>query len=75
MVKNAANKPASFESAVAELESIVQEMENGQLPLDQALSAYQRGTTLLRQCQTQLTQAEQTIRVLESDNASATAQP
>lgn len=75
MVKNAASKPASFESAVAELESIVQEMENGQLPLDQALAAYQRGTALLRQCQTQLNQAEQTIRVLETDNTSHSAQP
>jgi len=75
MVKTPASKSASFESAVAELETIVQEMENGQLPLDQALAAYQRGTSLLRHCQTQLTQAEQTIRVLEAEAAPGDPQP
>jgi exodeoxyribonuclease VII small subunit len=67
MVKTPATKSATFESAVAELETIVQDMENGQLPLDQALSAYQRGTGLLRHCQGLLTKAEQTIRVLEAE--------
>ncbi|MBN9694383.1 MAG: exodeoxyribonuclease VII small subunit [Zoogloea sp.] len=64
MVKN--SKSPSFETAVSELESIVQEMENGQLPLDQALAAYQRGTQLLRQCQDLLSHAEQSIRVIEA---------
>jgi exodeoxyribonuclease VII small subunit len=67
MVKTSTAKSTSFESAVAELETIVQDMENGQLPLDQALSAYQRGTGLLRHCQGLLTKAEQTIRVLEAE--------
>lgn len=75
MVKSTTSKPASFESAVAELETIVQDMENGQLPLDQALAAYQRGTVLLRQCQAQLTKAEQTIRVLETENTPEDTQP
>ncbi len=75
MVKSSTSKPASFESAVAELETIVQDMENGQLPLDQALAAYQRGTVLLRQCQAQLTKAEQTIRVLETENTPEDTQP
>ena len=64
MVKN--SKSPSFETAVSELESIVQEMENGQLPLDQALAAYQRGTQLLRQCQDLLSHAEQSIHVIEA---------
>ncbi len=75
MAKSTASKPVSFESAVAELETIVQNMENGQLPLDQALEAYKRGTTLLRQCQTQLTEAEQTIRVLETATTPEDSQP
>lgn len=75
MVKSSASKPATFESAVAELETIVQDMENGQLPLDQALAAYERGTALLRQCQTQLTRAEQTIRMLETDISPEDTQP
>lgn len=75
MVKTTASKPAPFESAVAELETIVQEMENGQLPLDQALSAYQRGTSLLRHCQSLLNKAEQTIRVLEAEALPGETQP
>ena len=67
MVKTPSSKSVSFESAVTELETIVQEMENGQLPLDQALTAYQRGTALLRHCQDILGKAEQTIRILEAN--------
>ncbi|WP_374487617.1 exodeoxyribonuclease VII small subunit [Zoogloea sp.] len=66
MVKKAAPAP-SFENAVAELEQIVHDMENGQMPLDQALAAYQRGTQLLRSCQDALNRAEQTIRTLEAE--------
>ena len=65
------SKSPSFESAVSELESIVQEMENSQLPLDQALAAYQRGFVLLRQCQDFLGKAEQSIRVLETTDTEA----
>ncbi len=65
------SKSPSFESAVSELESIVQEMENSQLPLDQALAAYQRGTALLRQCQDVLSKAEQSIRILETSDTEA----
>ncbi|MFZ2909721.1 MAG: exodeoxyribonuclease VII small subunit, partial [Candidatus Desulfobacillus denitrificans] len=36
--------PASFEAALAELESIVQGMEAGKLSLEESLAAYQRGT-------------------------------
>ena len=75
MVKTSSSKSASFESAVTELETIVQQMENGQLPLEQALAAYERGTALLRQCQGQLAKAEQTIRVLEADVTPGDTQP
>lgn len=66
MVKTKASSPPSFETAVAELEAIVQEMEAGQLPLDDALARYQRGTTLLRHCQDVLDKAEQTLRTFEA---------
>lgn len=55
----------SFEQAVAELEAIVAIMERDDQPLDQALANYQRGVTLLRQCQGTLLAAEQKIRMLE----------
>ncbi|MER2554554.1 MAG: exodeoxyribonuclease VII small subunit [Thauera sp.] len=62
-----ATPPKSFEAAVAELEAIVQEMESGNLPLEDALARYQRGIGLLRHCQTTLGNAEQRVRMLERD--------
>lgn len=61
----AADKPASFEAALAELETIVQAMEQGNAPLDAQLAAYERGAALLRHCQDALSGAEQKIRLLE----------
>ena len=57
--------PASFESALAELESIVATMEGGQLPLKESLAAYQRGAELLQYCQSALKDARQQVQVLE----------
>jgi len=62
-----ATSPKSFEAAVSELEAIVQEMESGNLPLEEALTRYQRGVGLLRYCQGTLASAEQRIKVLEGD--------
>ncbi|QDF96374.1 exodeoxyribonuclease VII small subunit [Azoarcus sp. DD4] len=62
-----ASSPKSFEAAVAELESIVQDMESGQLNLEDALARYQRGIGLLKFCQETLSGAEQRIRQLEGD--------
>ena len=42
-----ASSPKSFEAAVSELEAIVQEMESGNLPLEDALERYQRGVGML----------------------------
>ena len=58
--------PKSFEAALAELEAIVQGMEAGKLPLEESLSAYQRGAVLLKFCQNALAVAEQKIQVLEA---------
>ncbi|MCK9387588.1 MAG: exodeoxyribonuclease VII small subunit [Sulfuritalea sp.] len=66
-IDSASANPPSFESALGELESIVAAMEAGQMPLQEALDAYQRGMALLRQCQDTLTAAEQQIRVLDGN--------
>lgn len=60
-----ASPPKSFEAAVTELESIVQEMEAGSLALEDALARYQRGIGLLKYCQDTLAGAEQRVRQLE----------
>jgi exodeoxyribonuclease VII small subunit len=58
-------QPETFEAALAELERIVATMEGGQLPLAEALAAYQRGAELLQYCQAALKDAEQQVQVLE----------
>jgi exodeoxyribonuclease VII small subunit len=55
----------NFESALAELESIVERMEGGELPLKDALAAYKRGAELLQFCQATLKDAQQQVLVLE----------
>ena len=72
-------KTPSFEAALAELEQVVAEMEAGQLPLEESLAAYKRGTELLQQCRARLEDAQQQVRILEegtlknfADNLSAT---
>jgi exodeoxyribonuclease VII small subunit len=59
-------KPASpdFEAALAELEQIVQRLEQGELTLEESLRQFERGVELTRSCQKALRQAEQKIRVL-----------
>ncbi len=57
----------SFESALAELEAIVARMEGGQLPLEESLQSYRRGSELIKFCQAQLASAQQQVRVLEGN--------
>ncbi|HEX5393288.1 MAG TPA: exodeoxyribonuclease VII small subunit, partial [Rhodocyclaceae bacterium] len=68
-----AASPENFESALGELERIVQSMEQGEMPLEASLTAYQRGVALLKFCQDKLGAAEQTIRVLENGQLQAFA--
>ncbi|HVB49551.1 MAG TPA: exodeoxyribonuclease VII small subunit [Burkholderiales bacterium] len=57
----------SFENALAELESIVAQMESGNLSLEQALAAHRRGLQLAKLCQQRLEAAQQQVKVLEGD--------
>ena len=62
----ATSPPKDYESALAELEAIVGEMESGQMPLEASLSAYKRGAELLQYCRQQLADAEQQVKILEN---------
>ena len=53
-----------FEAAIAELESIVKRLEEGDLPLEQSLGLYERGVQLSRFCHARLEEAERRIEVL-----------
>ena len=57
--------PATYEAALEELETLVQQLESGQLPLDQLLSHYQRGSALLAFCRDRLQAVDQQIQVLD----------
>ena len=55
---------ADFERSLAELESIVDKLEQGDLSLDESLQQFERGVQLTRSCQTALKQAEQKVEIL-----------
>ena len=57
-------KIKDFESALAELESIVKTLEDGQLTLEKSLELFERGVELSRFCHTRLEEAERRIEVL-----------
>lgn len=56
----------NFEQAMAALESVTQQLEQGDLPITQALAAYQRGAALMRHAQTILSHVQSEIDVIES---------
>jgi exodeoxyribonuclease VII, small subunit len=58
--------PKDFESALAELEKIVAQMESGKLSLEDSLSAYERGASLLNFCREAISRAEQQVEALEN---------
>ena len=53
-----------FEAAIAELESIVKKLEDGDMPLETSLQLYERGVQLSRFCHSSLEEAERRIEVL-----------
>ena len=55
---------ASFETDLAELEAIVQRLEGGELALEEALQAFERGIALIRSLHALLSGAEQRVEVL-----------
>ncbi len=65
------SKTPSFEQALAELETLVETMERGELSLDESLKSFERGVVLTRTCQQALTEAEQKIHILSQNNPDA----
>ena len=62
-----ADPALTFERALEELEEIVARMEDGKLPLEESLAAYQRGAELLKFCEGKLTAAQARIAILEGN--------
>lgn len=57
-------KTPDFETALAELEALVEKMEQGEMSLDESLQQFERGVQLTRSCQQALKDAEQKVQVL-----------
>ena len=70
-----ARKPPHFEESLAELEQLVERMEQGNLPLDESLKLFERGVQLTRTCQTALQDAEQKVRLLLEEHGEPTLKP
>jgi len=69
------NKAQEFENALAELESLVESMEQGELSLEDSLAAFEKGIKLTRDCQSKLASAEQKIEVLMEQQGELTSTP
>ena len=68
------SKIKDFESALTELESIVKQLEDGNLSLEKSLELFERGVELSRYCHTRLEAAERRVEVL-SERGEATEAP
>jgi exodeoxyribonuclease VII small subunit len=84
LAKEPAKEPAlpndiaglSFEDALKELEGIVQQLERGQVKLDEAISAYERGALLKRHCEQKLAEAKMKVeKIVFSADGSVSSQP
>ena len=67
-VSKAKDQKKTIEESLTELERLVEELENGDLELDQALKKFEQGVKLSRECQKTLEEAEMKIKIL-MDNA------
>ncbi|WP_281648229.1 exodeoxyribonuclease VII small subunit [Parendozoicomonas sp. Alg238-R29] len=65
----------AFETSLSELEKTVRELESGDLPLEQALAAFEKGVGLTRDCQKALEEAEQKVRILLEKDGKLETQP
>jgi exodeoxyribonuclease VII small subunit len=68
-------KTPDFESALSELEALVEKMERGDLSLDESLQQFERGVQLTRSCQQALKDAEQKVQVLLEKDGQITLEP
>jgi exodeoxyribonuclease VII small subunit len=64
-----------FEESLAELESLVERMESGEMSLEDSLKAFEQGIKYTRDCQNALAKAEQKVQLLLQKNGQMEAQP
>ncbi len=70
-----ARKTPPFEESLAELEHLVERLEQGDLGLEESLRLFARGVQLSRICQTALKEAEQKVQILLEENGEPALKP
>jgi exodeoxyribonuclease VII small subunit len=65
----------SFEKSLSELEALVEKLEQGDVPLEEALKTFERGVALTRECQTALKAAQQRVEILLKRNGESQLEP
>jgi len=68
-------KTPDFEHSLAQLEAVVERMEQGDLPIEEALKAFEEGVKLTRECQGILDQTEQKVQMLIEQQGEFKARP
>ena len=68
-------KDINFEKALEELEGIVEDLESGDLSLENSLKSFEKGIKLARQCQEQLSKAELQVQKLIEENGELKTTP
>lgn len=67
--------PASFEAKLAELEALVQQIEQGSMPLDKSLEAFERGVKIAKECHSILDTASQKVTEIKQSGEEAPFDP
>jgi len=65
----------NFEKAIKDLERIVEDLESGELSLEQSLKTFEKGIKLTRQCQGELEKAELKVKKLVEENGELKTKP
>jgi exodeoxyribonuclease VII small subunit len=63
-----ANKSPNLEESLSEITKLIENMEHGEQTLEQSLNHFERGITLVKQCQKILEEAEQKVQILVQNN-------
>ena len=70
MMRLSVNKNLTFEQALSELEDIVNSLERGDISLEDAIKAYERGSELKDQCEKRLKEAKMKVEKIQVDKDS-----
>ncbi len=68
-------KKIDFEASLGQLEQLVEQMEDGELSLEDSLKAFEQGVKLTRECQHALKEAEQKVQLLMEQNGELVTEP